>query len=562
MYKITIFTALCIAMLASAKAQNNSPTTLAEVFEPVVVGIPPSDAYIGLSKMEDGELRHYNYGEQPEKATPLYLSSYDNGFTWKGIPLIPDVPYADTKSPISGEYIRAFHGDNCVYVVRTEGGINGDRTLTKIDTTLAIMLKPPVFIDGGERIVIAAHGVDRKGCFTYVSSDDGKTWQKSNRVNAPAHEAIGVHKGIRWNHGAVEPTVVEIEDGRLWMIMRTAQDRHYQSFSEDGGLTWCEPTPSPFYGTITMPTFYKIADGRILFFWSNTTPLPEVETATTGYWEDVFTNRSASHVAISEDSGKTWIGMRELILDQMRNSPEFGTSQGRDKSVHQAQAVEVEPGKILVSAGQNKLNRKMLLFDVDWLYEDSRSSNFSDDLNSWSAFRYYKGIVGHCGYNRQEAPLLVAHPEKDGAKVMKIGYAPNSELVDDKDGAIWNFPAAKNGEVTVRLMIPEGAESINLIINDRWFNPTDEVAKDECQYCVNIDRSTLKIKDSQWHNVTIRWQHNSSATIYVDGKKRGTCDLVSPTEHGSSYLHILGGTTPDQIGVMIESVEAHALLKI
>lgn len=49
----------------------------------------------------------------------------------------------------------------------------------------------------------------------------------------------------------------------------------------------------------------RLEDGRLLFFWCNTTPLPEMETAN-GVWDDVFTNRDVTHVAISEDDGKTW----------------------------------------------------------------------------------------------------------------------------------------------------------------------------------------------------------------------------------------------------------------
>ncbi|MFI3295610.1 MAG: exo-alpha-sialidase, partial [Rikenellaceae bacterium] len=195
-------------------------------------------------------------------------------------------------------------------------------------------------------------------------------------------------------------------------------------------------------------------------------------------------------------------------------------------------------------------------FDVDWLYEDSRESDFSNGLEDWSTFRYFKGIVGHCGYNRQDPELLVAHPDKEGERVLKIGYTPNDTLVEDRDGAVWNFPAAKSGEVTARIQLPDGAQSIDLILNDRWFNPTDSVAKYESQYKVALDRKSLKIKDAKWHDVTVRWTLNGEATIYVDGKRRSTTKLISPTIHGVSYLHLLGGTTPDEVGVLIESVRS------
>ena len=40
------------------------PSTIDSIFAPVKVGIPPSDAYIGLSKLESGEIRHYNFGNR------------------------------------------------------------------------------------------------------------------------------------------------------------------------------------------------------------------------------------------------------------------------------------------------------------------------------------------------------------------------------------------------------------------------------------------------------------------------------------------------------------------
>ena len=51
--------AYCLA--ASAVAENrNLPISIDSVFAPIKVAIPPSDAYIGLSLLDDGELRHYN----------------------------------------------------------------------------------------------------------------------------------------------------------------------------------------------------------------------------------------------------------------------------------------------------------------------------------------------------------------------------------------------------------------------------------------------------------------------------------------------------------------------
>ena len=557
MKKHLLSTALIYASL-SVQAQH-IPSTIDSIFAPVRVGTPPSDAYIGLSRLEDGEIRHYNFGEQAVPGN-FYLSSKDNGLTWKKVNTPVGMPFADRQSPVSKEYIRVTHMPGMgVYCIRTEGGLNGGRSIIKIADTHSIMVKPPIFIKGGKRIVVAAHGdVTPKGCYTYVSDDDGLTWKRSNIVTTPNHEKGGFHKGIRWNHGAVEPTVIELNDGKLWMIMRTSLDYHYEAFSEDGGLTWSETRPSPFYGTITMPTMNRLEDGRLLFFWCNTTPLPEMETAN-GVWDDVFTNRDVTHVAISEDDGKTWIGFRELYLTPKRNDTEYAGG-GMDRSTHQAQMVEVAPGKVLASIGQHETFRSMVIFDVDWLYETERFNDFSDGLEQWTVFNYIKGIKGHCSYNRIAGCELLPHPQKEGKQVLQVKYQSDASLVSDTRGAVWNFPCMKQGTFKTSIRIPQGSEDVYLVLNDRWMNPSDTVARHECMYEVKLDRKQLGIRDDQWHEVKISWdlqKKNTSASIQVDGKKRNLrIHLKRPTLHGISYAHFMACPAKENPGIYVEWVKA------
>ena len=540
------------------------PSTVDSIFAPVRVGTPPSDAYIGLSKLETGEIRHYNFGEQAVPGN-FYLSSKDNGLTWRRVNTPVGMPFADRQSPVSKEYIRVTHMPGMgVYCIRTEGGLNGGRSIIKIAETNSIMVKPPIFIHGGKRIVVAAHGdVTPKGCYTYVSDDDGLTWKRSNIVTTPNHEKGGFHKGIRWNHGAVEPTVIELNDGKLWMIMRTSLDYHYEAFSEDGGLTWSETRPSPFYGTITMPTMNRLEDGRLLFFWCNTTPLPEMETAT-GVWDDVFTNRDVTHVAISEDDGKTWIGFRELYLTPKRNDSQYAGG-GMDRSTHQAQMVEVVPGKILASIGQHETFRSMMLFDVDWLYETERFNDFSDGLDQWTVFNYIKGIKGHCSYNRIAGCSLVPHKEKEGKQVLSVKYKADETLVADTRGAVWNFPCMKQGVFKAGVRIPKGSEEVYLLLNDRWMNPSDTVARYECMYELKLSREQLGIRDEKWHEISISWdleQKNSIARVQVDGKKRNLrLQLKRPTLHGISYAHFMACPANENPGIEVEWVKASKKIK-
>ena len=526
---------------------------------PVKTATQPSDSYIGLSLLPDGEIRHYNYGEQAEAGT-FYISSIDGGKTWKKVNYPKEMPYADRQSPKSGEYIRLVNmGRNGVYSIRTEGGLNGNRTLRKVDSIGSIMIKPPVFTKGGNRIVVAAHGgVTPKGSYTYVSDDDGLTWRRSNTVTAPDHVKGGFHKGTRWNHGAVEPTVVELEDGRLWMLMRTSQDYHYQSFSNDGGLTWSESEPSTFYGTITMPTIGRLQDGRLLLIWTNTTPLPEMESAD-GVWDDVFTNRDVTHAAVSDDDGKTWHGFRELMLDPLRNESDYALrGRGIDRGMHQSQFVEPTPGRIVAAIGQHPLHRGIVAFDVDWLLEEGRSDDFSQGTANWSTFNYIDGIKGHCSYNRIEGTKAVAHPDKDGRKALWLHYEKADSLVSDVRGAVWNFPAAKKGEFKTSIKVPDSSENIFLILNDRWMNPSDTISLSESQFVVSLSRRNLGIKDDKWHEVKIDWNLDSpkpSATVYIDGKRRRNINLNRQSPHGISYAHFIAVPAEENEGVYVERVE-------
>ena len=125
----------------------------------------------------------------------------------------------------------------------------------------------------------------------------------------------GIHQGIRWNHGAAEPTVVE-HRWQVVMLIRTSQIITTNLFLQMGASRGKRQHP-PRLRTI-IPTIGRLEDGRLLFIWSNT-PLPETGN-TDGVWEDVFTNRNAIHAAISSDDGKTWHGFRELYLDPRRDA--------------------------------------------------------------------------------------------------------------------------------------------------------------------------------------------------------------------------------------------------
>src|SRR5690606_34944761 len=76
-----------------------------------------------------------------------------------------------------------------------------------------------------------------------ISQDNGETWTVGEDVRVCAPK--GTPHLPRSISGIVEPAVVELLDGSLFLLGRTGTNRLWQSFSHDGGQTWEQPTPSP-----------------------------------------------------------------------------------------------------------------------------------------------------------------------------------------------------------------------------------------------------------------------------------------------------------------------------
>lgn len=535
---------------------------------PRIVGPPPPvDAARGLVRVNEQEIRHY-----PGKGGRQYIRSTDNGETWDAADLPTSYPGATclskespafTQNPRTGEYFRVeplYRNKPGEAMYISEGGLDGrwKPILDKQGEPILLkgLMRSPVWVNNNKRLIIPTH---RGGCFTWYSDDQGATWEKSkNTAKSPAHKVGGVHKGTRWNHGMVGSTIIELKNKKLWMLARTAQDQHYQSFSNDYGETWSKAEPSRFWGTITLSTLFRMEDGRILLLWCNTTPLPEVDRGKKRGGEDVFTNRDTIHAAISEDDGQSWIGFREIILDEHRNKENYAVAQGsNDRGKHQSEVIQLDKNRVLLSCGQHPLHRRLMIMDVRWLYEKERSSDLGKEgAKDWSTHQYIDKIVGHCGYNR-----------KPGARVqggaLRVLSLDDDSLVNPNQGAVWNFPAGNSGEFQADIRLENGGAGMQLALTDRWFNPTDDTVDQFANYVLKID-SRGKTPDGKQlltpgkkHTLKMTWTDSSKegrAAVWIDGKRTGvTLPLQHTTPNGISYVHFYNpatGTDTDGFSVL------------
>lgn len=376
---------------------------------------------------------------------------------------------------------------------------------------------------------------------TCVYSDDGgETWHESpSRLTAPCFE--GYNGG---NYGACEPTLIELLDHRIWMLIRTQAGKLYESFSTDGA-EWSDAVPSPFYSSNSPAFPIRLPDDRIVVFWNNCQMPPRVNG------DGVYGGRDALHAAISDDDGATWQGFREVYRDPTRNGspPKRG-----DRGTAYPHATLTGEGNILLVSGQGQERRRRFLIDPEWLLEREVEA----DMTSLEEWHVFKGFGPAAGFwrDRTAGPQLVTHPDEPDQQVLHIRRP--DEL--DPDGAAWNFPAATAGMLTVRLRVAAGFGGAQISLTDRFFDPSDNAGEEEATFTVQIDpqyrlTDTDSLSPSVWHTLQMNWD-GSLCQVLVDGKLIDTLEAEAPLVHGLSYVRFRSlAEDVDEHGFYVESVK-------
>ena len=555
---------------------------LQSIYAPTVVATPLEDARRSVCILPDGEIRCYGSIERDKKnpkGKAAYLSSVDGGLTWK-TRYSHGKMGACTYIPVKDIFVTSrADAEGTWFLISKIGPEDPEPEQVKISSYRFSDCFQPTKSDYSDRIFFTGQRRNERNesVPTFIYTDDyGKTFHLVELPHPPKPEIVFPHQGIRWsNDCGTEPMACEISLGKMMMLIRNATDAFYQSFSEDGGTTWSDPEPSVFQGCITTPFMLRLSDGRILNFWNNTRPLPELdhekqmppvaETVKDGTWEDVFTNRDVAHAAISSDKGENWTGVRELYLNGIRNNADFryvgGVLYSLDKSVHQFQAFELPFNKILVSVGQNPVSRRMLIFDLDWLKETDRQEDFMDGLGGLSTFVYVKSISGsaeayvgngHCAWNRTNGALLVPDPEGGYSDVLQLSKYPDERLFNDLQGLTWNFPASHSGQVEIGFYLSEDVMRISL--TDCWFNPCDPYVDLQAQFSVDLSSAQLPVKS--WHTLKLDYDPEW-VVVSCDGRQITRAHTKKDSPLGLSYLHMqCRSDAPTSKGFYIRSLQA------
>ena len=359
---------------------------------------------------------------------------------------------------------------------------------------------------------------------TSVYSDDGgETWHNSPDV-------LSVQTPDLSTYGADEPAIIQLRDGRVWMLLRTERGRFYQSFSSDGEH-WLPPTPSKLISSDSPAGLLRLKDGSLLLFSNACLRYPYAYGA-----------RYVLHGAISQDEGHTWRGFRELLRDPYRNEPiNFHADYGWSYSF----PTLTEKGNVLFTNWvQTGRVRSFTLFDPSWLYETSQETDFSKEIDEWTVF-------GSKGVDLQSAP--------DGmtGRVLAIHKADP----DWPAAAVWNFPVGAKGTLRLSLMLKAGFQGAQLGLTDHYSVPWDD--EDRFFNVFNLPITAegtilpgVTIDLGQWHDVVLSWDVDArKCMITLDGRYAGTLQ-DNRRSAGINYLRLRSTADKPDGGLLLRRVAA------
>ncbi len=124
-----------------------------------------------------------------------------------------------------------------------------------------------------------------------LSRDNGVTWSPGADISADPPRTSDFSTG-----GVCEPSMVLLESGDLYCLLRTADLRHWETRSRDGGRTWDRPLRSALAGHNTPAALCRVPGSReVIVVWNNS---PR--------------NRWPLDVALSSDGCRTWTRPRTL----------------------------------------------------------------------------------------------------------------------------------------------------------------------------------------------------------------------------------------------------------
>lgn len=295
-------------------AQNEKP-----FFEEGAVAVPgykgEQHAYPVLARTSKGNLFVAWAYFEPNKDGKIFGAlSTDNGKTWSKPVKVAEtsgMSEADPAIIIAGERILVYSSS-----VKRPNKITNTDTLLAESRDEGKTWSQPVKLDIPFKYLVGKRHLGLKlkdGTLVLPASYD--IWAQEAWIPAKTEGEMDLKSGvllskdgINWTphlnihllaqkvspfgtNGVAEPAAVELENGELFMLLRTGTSNFYESRSKDGGKTWSQPVKSPLVSHNTPASLWRLDQNpkEIIVIWNN----------------HPFERDNLS-VAISADGGRSW----------------------------------------------------------------------------------------------------------------------------------------------------------------------------------------------------------------------------------------------------------------
>jgi len=410
------------------------------------------------------------------------------------------------------------------------------------------------------RLLIAYSYLDDKretGYFVshaIYSDDHGETWT-SSKNDIPV--ASG---GKLLESGAAEPVIVQLADGRIWMVIRTQTGYFFESYSTDRGETWSPPRRTLFRAS-NAPAAVLNAKGRLYLAWNNEMGEP--------FHGSVSYARQSLVLAIKQ--GDDWLGYRQV-------NPSFAPEDVKGTARYPF-LVETGDGKILLGYredGRVSFDKqrseaacttywnggtRLFVVDPEWLLDKTASEDFSQGLRNLQA-------------------SATAGVEVTTGPAGKPALHLTKTKAEQPAGVAWNFPFTAKGSLQFRLRIEPGYQGGYFTLSEYYLSPThsqggtfrwmiDPELNLRLKYANDgpykrVEEKTFQgeaisrpLEAGRWHEIRIDWDAELNvANLWVDERYAGTL-LGLENARGIGYLRLSSGAAAtDRNGLWIASIQS------
>ncbi|WP_171074377.1 sialidase family protein [Nonomuraea basaltis] len=337
-------------------------------------------------------------------------------------PAVRRVHSASLAQAPQGDLLTVYYGgtnegssDQALYLSRLAAG---KRTWSKPEVVFDEPGKAdgnPILWSDGKRlylffVTIAGHGWEQAGIRLITSDDDGHTWSapswireewgwmtgtnairmSNGEVLLPIYDEEAFSSGfyvfspdmsswkaypeehgswIRTPKGSIQPTVAEVEPGRLIAYMRTGDGAIYRSESKDFARTWSAPVAEPIGNPNSRIAALKLDSGKLVLAYN-----PWVE------------HRSPMRLSLSPDKGRTWEHTADV---EAQSGPQFTyplLTQTGDGYVHMVYSY-------------NRNNIRHVVFNEQYLRDGvGLLSNYPEHTITEFKNGVRRNVVRQCGY--------------------------------------------------------------------------------------------------------------------------------------------------------------------